>query len=134
MAWFDAPKERNHPGVQSYIDGLASEQRAVCLHVREILKEDPLVREFIAWGFPCYWRHGPLAYTKGAASHVTLGFFHGSRIEMGLKGSGKSPLAKFVHKLTKNFDESQYRQWRERAVEIDNEDNPEAAAQTRTAA
>lgn len=96
MAWHDQPKIRDHPDVDAYLADLDDWQRDLCAQVRERLKQDPDVVEGIAWGVPCYFRNGPLAYTSAARAHVTLGFFRG--YELGLEGTGKSPVGKIVVK------------------------------------
>lgn len=120
MAWHDADKLRDHPDVQAYIADLDEPQRVICETVRARLKEGPDVREFIAWGIPCYWRRGPLCYTSAAKGHVTLGFFRGLEIGLGLKGTGKSPVAKHVWKVGKG-EPSLLEEWIQAAVELDEE-------------
>lgn len=118
VAWHDAEKLRHHQEVDAYLADLDDVQRSICEQVRERVKQDPDVLEFIAWGVPCYWGKGPLLYTSAAKHHVTLGFFRGMEIGSGLKGTGKSPVAKFVWKLGQPMPEG-FEQWLEGALALD---------------
>lgn len=120
MAWHDGPKHRHHPDVDAYIADLNDRQRAIVTAVRAKWHSDPDVVEGIAWGVPCWFRHGPLGYASAAKNHVTLGFFRGIEIGNGLAGTGKSPVAKYVWKLGADAPE-QFDAWVAKAMALDGE-------------
>lgn len=106
VAWHEAEKRRNHPDVEAYLADLDERQRALCNAVRDHVKQDSDVLEFIAWGIPCYWADGPLCYTSAAKTHVTVGIFRGIEIQDAsglLVGTGKSPIRKATVKLNQEL-------------------------------
>ncbi len=122
MAWHDQPKQRDHPGVAAYIDGLDPAQREIVERVRAIVYEDPDVVECLAWGIPFWFRKGPLAYASAAKAHVTVGIARGVEVQdrFGLlAGTGKSPIRKAVVKLARPFPEDAVRDWVAQAIELD---------------
>lgn len=120
MAWHDQPKLRDHPGVDAYLDDLDWPQQELCRELRERLKTDPDVREGIAWGVPCYFRRGPLAYTSAAKAHVTLGWFRGAEIDdPRVTGTGRSPIGKVVLKLAADFPDAAFDGWLRQAIALD---------------
>ncbi len=122
MAWHDQPKFRDHPDVDAYIADQPEAQQGILMRVRDIVKEDLDVVEGIAWGVPCYFRHGPLCYTSAAKTHVTVGLFRGIEIDDptgALTGTGKSPVAKAVVKPQAGLDEAAFRQWLAQAIQLD---------------
>ncbi len=121
MAWHDQPKRRRHPEVDGYIADLDELQRSMVDAIRAKWREDQDVVEGIAWGVPCWFKQGPLGYASAAQKHVTLGFFRGMEIGMGLKGTGKSPVAKHVWKVGAKTPEL-LDGWVEKALELDEQD------------
>ncbi len=122
MAWYDGPKERDHPDVTAYIADLEEPQRRIVEAVRAIVHEDPGVVEGIAWGVPFWFRNGPLCYTSAAKHHVTLGIARGLEVHDKhgrLTGTGKSPIRKTIVKLREEFPEAAFRDWLAQATVLD---------------
>lgn len=77
-----APARDRGLTVEAYLSSLPAPQSEIARRIAAIIEDvAPGASVSIKWGQPVWEAYGPFAYLRGAAEHITFGFWRGAELE-----------------------------------------------------